>query len=67
MILLGLLKVTLLAIYRRWARNEKRRLDGPPRGGEGGSNSNDADGRPSPNIMTREDIEELIGNGSKRF
>ena len=39
--------MTLLAIYRAWARDERERLDGPPRG-EGGS-SDDEHG-PIPDI-----------------
>ena len=52
-----------MAIYRRWGRNERRRLDGPPRGGA--ADGEDADGRPDPNPMSREDIEAIIGFGSK--
>ena len=32
--------MTLLAIYRAWARDERERLDGPPRG-EGGSSGDE--------------------------
>ena len=53
--------MTLLAIYRRWSCNERRRLDGEPRGGAGSN----ADGRLDPNPMSREDIEQLVGLGSK--
>ena len=58
--ILNLLLVTLLAIYRAWARDERERLDGSPRGGgvssDGGSGSCD---------LSRADVglllEELIG------
>ena len=48
----------MLAVYSTWAKDERQRLDGPPRGGDG-SGCAVAD----PNCITRADIEELIGLG----
>jgi len=46
----------LLAVYRTWAKDERQRLEGPPRGGDG-SDCNVAD----PDCVTKADIETLIG------
>ena len=57
---LNLLLVTILAIYRAWARDERERLDGSPRGGGVSS-----DGESGSCDLSRADVglllEELIG------
>ena len=47
--------MTLLAIYRAWARDERERLDGPPRGGEGSPVD-----EPELNTLSRHDVGVLI-------
>ena len=45
-----------MAVYSTWAKDERQRLDGPPRGGCDSDRAGD-----DPNCMTRADIETLIG------
>lgn len=55
-IIFGLLKVTLLAIYRAWARDDRQRLVEPPRGRRR-THLDELNFEP----ITRRDIETLIG------